>query len=349
MRDILNAALFASCLSASGAMAQPAIQADSSAIDAQGAAHVGRVIPVPDTVSPEAQKSIARIVSDAPAPQTVAENRAATLKWHTLNADLNRKKYPLKDIVDAKIAGVPVHILTPLSIPAEKQDRVLINVHGGGFTVDAGSLTETIPIANLTQTKVIAVLYRLSPENPYPAALNDAIAVYKDVLKTHKPGNVAIYGTSAGAVLTGQIAAKLKQLGLPLPGALGIFSGSADFSRIGDSRAMYALNGLSGHLDPPKLPGNPGYQGNTDSKDPILSPIFSDLSGLPPTLFVTSTRDMLLSGTTIMHRAYLRAGVDARLVVFEGMSHAFWNNPVYPESEEANKIMAAFFDKNLGK
>ena len=87
----------------------------------------------------------------------------------------------------------------------------------------------------------------------------------------------------------------------------------------------------------------------TDPKDPILSPIFSDLHGLPPTLFVTSGRDLLLSGTTILHRAYLRAGVDAQLVVFEALPHAFWNNPALPESKEADHIMAGFFDKYLAK
>jgi acetyl esterase/lipase len=81
----------------------------------------------------------------------------------------------------------------------------------------------------------------------------------------------------------------------------------------------------------------------------VLSPVYADLSGFPPTLFITSGRDLLLSGTTILHRAYLRAGVDAQLVVFEALPHAFWNNPALPESKEADRLMATFLAKHLGK
>ena len=198
---------------------------------------------------------------------------------------------------------------------------------------------------------MIAVLYRLAPEHPFPAGLDDAVAVYKELLKTYQPGNIGIYGTSAGAILTAEVTAKLKQLHLPLPGATGVFSGLGDFSRLGDSAAIYALNGFSGHLDPPKPGGREleYYTGATDPKDPVLSPLYADLSGFPPTLFITSGRDLLLSGTTILHRAYLRAGVDAELVVFEALPHAFWNNPALPESKEADQIMARFLDKHLGK
>lgn len=255
--------------------------------------------------------------------------------------------YPV-NLAEDKIAGVPVRVITPLTIPENKRDRVLINVHGGGFNSDSGSLTETIPIANLTQTKVIAVLYRLAPEHPFPAAVDDAVAVYKELLKTYQPAHIGLYGTSAGAILTAEIAVKLRQLGLPLPAALGVFSGLGDFSRTGDSQAIYALDGFSGPLTPPTNEPHDGpYVGSTDPRDPILSPLFADLHGFPPSLFITSTRDLLLSGTTILHRAFLRAGVDARLVVFEALPHAFWNDPHLPESKEADGIMAAFFDKNL--
>ena len=322
-------------------------QRDSSKILPDGTAYVTRVVPVPKTVSPEAQALLARVVSDSNVPTTLEQRRAVTDKWQAGAGEVSKRLYPV-NVTESKIAGVPVRVVTPLSTAREKSGRVLINLHGGGFNSDSGSLTESIPLANLTGTKVVAVLYRLAPEHPYPAAVDDAIAVYKEMLKTYKPKNIGIYGTSAGAILTAEVTAKIKQLHLPMPGATGVFSGMGDFSRAGDSTAMYALNGLSGYLAPPRQ-GNRDYSGSTDLKDPVLSPVYGNLAGFPPTLFITSGRDLLLSGTTILHRAYLRAGVDAQLVVFEALPHAFWNNPELPESKEADALMAKFFDTQLGK
>jgi len=345
--------LLAVCLAATTALAQTtaqtAPQTDSSYIDANGTAHITRVIPVPDTVSPEAQKSLSRQVSDAARPQSLAERRSMTDAWQSRAGEASKAVYPVAITKDT-IAGVPVLIVMPPAIGPGKSDRVLICVHGGGFNSDSGSLTESIPIANLTQTKVVSVLYRLAPEHPFPADVEDTIGVYKELLKTYKPQNIGLYGTSAGAILTGETTVKLRQLGLPLPGALGIFSGTGDFSRLGDSWAMYALQGLSGHLDPPDVQKHDkDYVGTTDLKDPVLSPLYADVKGFPPTLFITSGRDILLSGTTILHRHFLGAGVDAQLVVFEALPHAFWNDVNLPESREAYGIMARFFDEKLGK
>ncbi|MEO8735500.1 MAG: alpha/beta hydrolase [Edaphobacter sp.] len=346
---ILCAALFLSNFSAWSQQANAGPQSDSSVIDSQGTAHITRVIPVPQTVSPQAQRVIARPQSDAVKPETLETRRTGTDAWQARAGKLSESLYPVH-VVNQTIAGVAVRVVTPLPSSTEHSDRVLINLHGGGFNSDSGSLTESVPIANLTQTKVISVLYRLAPEHPFPAAVDDAVAVYREVLKTYKPAKIAIYGTSAGAILTGEVAVKLKQLGLPLPGALGIFSGFGDFNHVGDSQAMYALAGLAGHLDPPgKTPIDTEYARNTNPEDPVLSPIYADLHGLPPTLFITSGRDMLLSGTTILHRAFLRNDVDAQLVVFEGLSHAFWNDAELPESKEAYGIMAKFFDRELGR
>ena len=326
-----------------GSLALSAIaqQTDSSKISPDGTAYVTRVVPVPATVSPEAQKMLARVVSDAAVPQTLEQRRIGTDKWQAGAGEESKKLYPA-NVASDTIARVPVRVITPLNIPPEKQDRVLINLHGGGFNSDSGSLSETIPIANLTQTKVIAVLYRLAPEHPFPAGLDDAIAVYRELLKTYRPNHIAIYGTSAGAILTAEVTAKLKQLNLPLPAATGIFSGMGDFGQAGDSIAIFALNGFSGHLDPPGHNGQlSDYTASTDLKDPVLSPLYADLKGFPPTLFVTSGRDLLLSGTTILHRAYLRAGVPAELVVFDALPHAFWNNPALPESKKPIKLWPA--------
>lgn len=324
-------------------------ETDTSYIDAAGTAHITRVIPVPTTISPEAQKFLARQVPDVDHHEPIAQSRLHTDAWQKRAGEQSRAMYPV-NLAMQTIAGVPVRIVTPLHTPQENMDRVLINVHGGGFNSDAGSLTESIPIANLTQTKVVAVLYRLAPEHPFPAAVDDAVAVYKELLKTYQPRNIGLYGTSAGAILTAEVAVKLRQLGLPLPACLGVFSGLDDFSRTGDSWAMYALDGLSGHLDPPsEHPAPDPYVGATNPRDPVLSPLFADLRGFPPTLFVTSGRDLLLSGTTILHRAFLRNSVDAQLVVFEALPHAFWNNPALPESKEADRIMASFLQQHLGR
>lgn len=326
------------------------IDADTSVIAPDGTAHVTRIVPVPTTISPQAQKMLARPVSDAAIPEGLAERRRKTDEWQNGAGEAFKKLYPV-NVASLTIGGLPTRVITPLAIPGNKQDRVLINVHGGGFNSDSGSFTESIPVAYMTQTKVIAVLYRLAPEHPFPAAVDDTIAVYRELLKTYKPEHIGLYGTSAGAILTAEVAVRLRQLGLPQPAALGIFSGLGDFSQAGDSIALYALNGLSGHLEPPAPPtkAHGEYAGDLDLKDPVLSPVYADLKGFPPTLFITSGRDLLLSGTTILHRAFLRAGVNAQLVVFEALPHAFWNNPDLPETKEAHILMAKFFDDQLGR
>ena len=328
--------------------AQTAPQTDSSYIDEQGTAHVTRVVPVPKALSPEAQARVGHAASDANVPTTLEQRRTGTDKWQLGAGEKSKAIYPVK-IGSETIAGVPVRVIDPIDAKPMHPDRVLINLHGGGFNSDSGSFTESIPIANLTHTRVISVLYRLAPEHPFPAGVDDVVAVYRQLLKRYKPAKIGIYGTSAGAILTAEVASKFKQLGLPMPGALGIFSGMGDFSLQGDSIAMYALNGLSGHLDIPGPARNTEYVGSIDPKDPVLSPIYADLHGFPPTLLITSGRDLLVSGTTTLHRAFLRAGVDARLVEFEGLPHAFWNDVSLPESKEAYGYMAGFFDRELGK
>ena len=320
-------------------------QTNTSILDANGTAHVTRVIPVPTTISPEAQATLRRPAGAE--NQTLAERRTSTDAWQTHAGEVSLKAYPVK-IESLTIAGVPVRNVLPLDETPQHPDRVLINVHGGGFNSDSGSFTESIPIANLTHTRVVSVLYRLAPEHPFPAAVDDTIAVYRDLLKTYKPSHIALYGTSAGAILTAEVAVRLKQLNLPLPGALGIFAGTGDFSQTADSQAMYALHGLTGSLPVAGTqPRNTEYTGTTDPKDPVLSPLYADLHGMPQTLFITSGRDSQLSGTIILHRAFLRSGVSAQLIVFEALTHAFWNDVSLPETKEAYAYMADFFSQQL--
>jgi epsilon-lactone hydrolase len=332
------------------AQSKPASQADSATFDADGTAHITRVVPMPTTVTPEAQTWLESLTHTTPGPETLAERRARTDAWRAQDSAEARKLYPV-NVEEAMTAGVRTDIITPMTMPTENKTRVLINLHGGGFNSDSGSLIEGVPISNLAKMKVVSVYYRLAPENPFPAAVDDVVAVYKELLKTYKPNSIGVFGTSAGAILTCEVTVKLKQLGLPLPGALGVFSSLADFSRPGDSRQLFTLNGFPGRLqsvDPQHLPDNE-YVGKTDRKDPVLSPIFADLHSWPPSLLVTSTRDLLLSDTAIFHRALLRSGDNSQLVVFEALPHAFWYHFQLPETKEALELMAKFFDEEVGR
>jgi epsilon-lactone hydrolase len=323
--------------------ATPSVQ-----IAADGTVTVTRVVPVPKTISPAAQEELKKSKAEPGSQTTGPQRREAMEQWAAEMGAKSLELYPAKTTTDT-IAGVPVRVITPLTIAPENASKVLINLHGGGFRFDAGSLSESIPIANLSGIKVVSVLYRLLPDNKFPAAIDDAVAVYKELIKSHQPGKVGIYGTSAGAALTAQVAAQLRKLKLPLPGVLGIFAAGGDASMAGDSEALFDLKGLSEPIDPADLDDlDTDYIGSINPRDPVLSPLYSNLGGYPPTLFITSTRDVVLSATTILHRAFLRAGVDAQLIVFEALPHAFWHNPDLPESKEANQFMAGFLAKHLG-
>lgn len=324
------------------------IESDSATFDPDGTSRIARVVPMPPTVSSEGQKWLDSLARQKYTPQTLTERRASTDRWRAEGSAEAQKLFPVK-VEQQTIGGVRTDIITPPDLPEANRSCVLINLHGGGFNSDSGSLIEGIPIAHLAKMKVVSVYYRLAPENPFPAAVDDVVAVYKELLKDHKSQSIGIFGTSAGGILTAEVAVKLKQSGLPLPAALGLFSILADFSRPSDSQNLFTLNGFPGILAPvavDKLPPNE-YAGSTDLRDPVLSPIYADLGGMPPTLLITSTRDLLLSNTTIFHRALLGAGNDAQLVVFEALPHAFWYHFQLPETREALQLMAKFFDEKL--
>ena len=353
----LSAGIFTASLLVASAMAPPDLgyaqqppsepQTDTSVIAKDGSAHITRVVPVPLTISAQAQRRLATPLVEARRHRTLTQIRADADAVQAAAGDAFQRS-ALGQVRSASIGGVPVKIIMPAGAPAARSGRILINLHGGGGTQDTGSLTESLPLAARSRTEVVSVLYRLAPEHPFPAAVDDALAVYRAVLRTHRPDQVGVFGSSSGAVLTTEFAVRLKALGLPMPAALGVFSTTGDFSLNGDSQALFTQTGLSGRLslpEPPQVGGD--YAGNVDLKDPMLSPVYADLRGLPPPLFVTSTRAMLLSGTTILHRAFLRAGVDARLVVFEALPHEFWDDPTLPETDEAIGLMAKFFDERL--
>jgi len=299
------------------------------------------VAPSPKTVSREAQQLLENLVLDA-GPQDLQAHRdmCAGVQLKLGGALLERHGVTMEE---SFMAGVPVRIFTPPQIADQNRDAVLLNLHGGGFTVDAGSVTENVAIAAFAEMRVVAARYRLAPEHAFPAAVDDAEAVYRALIKTYSAKRIGLYGTSAGACLCAQLLVRVRETGGASPRAFGFFTGTADLSRTGDSEFFFRP------ASDPALTADQfsAYLRGSDRLSAQVSPIFSNLTGLPPTLCIAGTRDFMLSQTSLFHRALLSAGVDARLLVFEAMPHAHWIFLDLPESTQAFRAMADFFAAEL--
>lgn len=262
-------------------------------------------------------------------------------------------KYPA-DIVETTIAGVPARIVTAKGGRTDPK-HVLINLHGGGFTMcaDACAILESLPIASVGGYKVISVNYRQGPEARFPAATEDVTAVYKELLKRYKPSQIGIYGCSAGGALSAQVAAWLPKKGLPQPGAIGIFGSGATLFAPGDSG--YVASAIDGSFPPPPPPGTPpsglgsDYFKGADIDGPMVSPAkhIDVLAKFPPTLVVTGSRAPDLSPAIYTHSQLVKAGVDGDLIVGEGLGHCYIYSANLPEAQDAYVAIAKFFQKHL--
>jgi epsilon-lactone hydrolase len=316
-----------------------------------------KTIQVPTTVSPQLQKIIAMPLRSNwnLLPKTgeewkpVADAGAAALVKNVPGM-LERLKVKVEKTT---IDGVRAYIVTPETIAPENRNRQLIHMHGGCYVLNPGEagLPEAIFMAGFGHIKVISVDYRMPPEASFPAALDDGITVWKAALKTTNPKNMAIFGTSAGGALTLEMVLKAKELGLPLPGAIAPGTPMSDVTKVGDTFYTNAM--LDNVLVSPDGFCDAGakvYANGRDLKDPMLSPVYGDMTGFPPTILTSGTRDLLLSNTVRVHRKLRQAGVEAQLQIFEGMSHAHYiRDDTAPESKEAFEEIAGFFDKHLGK
>jgi acetyl esterase/lipase len=249
------------------------------------------------------------------------------------------------------IAGVKVYHVTPDRIAPEHKNHLFVHVHGGGYVLEGGdsSVTEAVVVAASSGIRALSIDYRMPPDAPFPAAVDDTIAVYREVLKTRQPGQIAIGGTSAGGGLSFAAIHQMKSLNLPVPGA--IFAGTpwADLTKTSDT--LYSLEGIDrilvsydGLVESLAL----FYADGQDLKNPLISPLYGDFNGFPPTVLVSGTRDMFLSDTVRAHRKLRDAGVVADLHVFEGLSHAGYLVAAgSPESISTFQEVSMFFKTHL--
>ncbi|RZU41602.1 alpha/beta hydrolase [Edaphobacter modestus] len=315
-----------------------------------------KTLPVPGDVSPEMQKIIAaprnpnwNVLWKTGEEWRAAANTQAAKTMQTLPASRERLHVTTKP---GTMGGVRIFTVSSDSIPHEHRDKLLIHVHGGCYVMFPGEsgTGEAILMAGLGHFKVVSVDYRMPPEGYFPAALDDAMTVYKEALKTYDPKNIAVFGTSAGGALVLEMMLRAKQMGLPMPGAIAPGTPMSDVTKTGDTfytneMVDNVLVSRDGFCDAATVV----YAHGHDLKDPLLSPVYGDMHGFPPAILTTGTRDLLLSNTVRVHRKLREAGIDAQLEVFEGQSHAQYQfDDRAPETKAAFGEITAFFDTHLG-
>lgn len=316
-----------------------------------------KTIPVPDTVSPEMQRIIAQpLRSGWNTPPTTPEGwkqLAESTRTSALpNVEGMRERLKVR-VEPGMIAGVKVYTVTPERIRPENRNRVLVQIHGGCYVLNPAqaALPEAMLISAIGGYRVIAVDYRMPPEAYFPAALDDSMAVYKDVIAKTDPKRVGLIGTSAGGALVLEMGLRAKQLGMPLPGAIASGTPMSDSTKTGDTfytNAMLdnVLVSTEGFCDAAAA----FYANGHDLKDPLISPIYGDMSGFPPTILTSGTRDLLLSNTVRVHRKLRNLGIDSFLQVYEGQSHAqYGRDDRIPEVREAFGEIGTFMNAHLKK
>ncbi|MFA5956413.1 alpha/beta hydrolase [Hyphomicrobium sp.] len=313
-----------------------------------------RELPVPKTVSPELQAVIGAPYplgwNDVPQDSTGWKDLAFKSAASVANSiTAIRDHFSLK-VEQTTMAGVPVFVITPEEIAPNNRDRLLVHIHGGGYVLFPGEAGagEGMMMAGYGKFRVVSIDYRMAPDFPFPAALDDVTAVWRVLLASYEPSKMGIFGTSAGGALTLSTILRAKSEGLPLPGAIAPASPCADLTWSGDSvmANAYVDNALvsrSGWVGAAAAL----YAGTHDLTDPELSPLFGDFSGFPPAILTSGTRDLILSDTVRTHRKLRQARVNAVLQIFEGESHAQFLTPFVPETQESFGEIAHFFDAHL--
>ena len=253
-------------------------------------------------------------------------------------------------ITEDEIAGVTTYHVTPSEINPAFENRLFVHTHGGAYVLGAGlaAAREAVLIAHTAGIPVVSIDYRMPPEHPFPAAIDDVVAVWRSLLQDRPAKSLALGGSSAGGNLALVSTMTFRELGLDLPGA--VFAGTpwGDLTKTGDSqftnegidRLLVTYDGL--------LEGAANlYADGRDLKTPLISPVYGDFTNFPPTILFTGTRDLFLSDTVRVHRKIREAGIEADLHVFEAISHGGWGSPDLPELQTFGDELREFLQQHL--
>jgi monoterpene epsilon-lactone hydrolase len=312
-----------------------------------------REIPVPTSVSPEAQSVLAMGRLGPPSRELPALDDTEGWKAYVAETDefvrsmVGDATAGFKgSIAERDIGPCPIYVVTPDRV-TKNDRRVFLDIHGGAWVLGGGDLCKRTTVASADAVGVCAwtVDYRMPPDHPFPTPLDDCLTAYRVLLDERDPSEIIVGGTSAGGNLAAALILRARDEGLPLPAAVMFNTGAFDLTGSGDS--WQTNDGLDNVLSGPVEPCTELYAGDHDRREPYISPLFGDLTGFPPVILLSGTRDRLLSDNVRMHRALRGAGVEAELHVWEAAGHGGFLG-MAPEDAERFAELRRFAEAQWG-
>ena len=319
-----------------------------------------REIPLPGSVSPEARAMLARgtmgaamewpALDDTPAWLAMIEmmNQGALAIYAQMAAAGSKAfGYDPEAADEVALGDAIAYVATPEGV-ADDDPRVVLHIHGGAWIQGGGILCRagTPSRAAGFGVRTYSVDYRMPPEHPFPAAIDDVVAAYRALLADQDASQIVVARDSAGANIAAGLMQRLRDEGRTLPAGLVLDSPATDLT--GGSDSLYANDGVDTVLTGDFRQTMALYAGSTDARHPHISPVFGDLAaGYPPTLLLTGTRDRLLSDTVRLHRALRAARQEVELHVFEAHGHGGFMGTA-PEDRERAGVIREFVARRFG-
>jgi monoterpene epsilon-lactone hydrolase len=327
----------------------------SENVPADGIQVPGRFLPFPRSISSEARTNLAALAAHRPPPSLEAEPALPDdpAEWAALvelvNAgvvamQLASHGTPRAVTETLDVEGLTIYRSTPAEMDPAHASFAFLDIHGGAFAYGGGEACRiwSAGWADLLGVRCFSIDYRMPPQHPYPAPLDDCVAAYRWLLQQCWAENIVVGGMSAGGNLAAAAMLRARDEGLPLPAGLVLLTPELDLTESGDSfeTNKYADVVLVGSLAATIAM----YAGKEDLTDPYLSPLFGDLTkGFPRTYLQAGTRDLFLSNTVRMHRYLRRAGVPVELHIVEGAPHGGMLGELRtPEDAEMDDEMKRF-------
>jgi acetyl esterase/lipase len=313
-----------------------------------------RDVPVPSHLSEAARAYLATAGaaprSKLPQGKDIATWRRAAEAWDARILPMMEPglgSLPVR-LETMRVGACDVHVATPEGLPATSERYAYLDIHGGALVFGGGRFAQLMAIwrAASLGCRVFGVDYRMPPEFPYPAPLDDCVTAYADLLTRHDPAHIVIGGLSAGGNLAAATVLRARDAGLELPAALVLLTPELDLTESGDT--FFTNRDVDVALPEPLPEANILYANGADLTDPYVSPLFGDFArGFVPTFLQSGTRDLFLSNTVRMHRALLAAEQRAELHVWEAMPHAGFGG-TSPEDIEMHQAIRLFLERAAG-